>query len=666
MMKQFFPAALCLLTAASSLAGTVQLSADQLMARTPAAPKAAPVMANAGTADRPVMRKASATTKSFDFTYAFEPYTAMNLGANVVGGEIYQAFEFTEEYASLYAGCDITAINMINGVNDSSEKNEITDVTLYIMESVKGGVIYSQKAKVSEEAFAKESVKLDTPYTIEAGKSFVVAYSFVPKSAQDYYLVVDGMANNRPTPSYIGMKDGSEYSWILVNPQAGNACIGVTIESDKLPADGMDIYTAMAPDFVTPGDPFEATIYLYNTAYNDVETLEVEYIVGDAEPQTAEWSFAEPLPAMVLAGGELKDVVCNQTGPSIPLKLRISKVNGQPNIGLYPDYYTEFTCLRKEDGYDRIILAEEGTGTWCGYCPAGIVFMEHLRNKYPEEVIRVAIHAGQSSPEPMQASSASALIEMFSGFPQIVFNRTTQFSPTMQNPNEAFAEYIETERRKAAVAEVSDLKVEFLAANHISMTAKSRFAIDVKNDLRYGVSFLITEDNVGPYKQTNYYAGGGNGEMGGWEKKGRSVSTIYDDVLRVCIGGRDGYTDVFPAEIKSGTEYECTDDVKIDNVTDSHFFVTALITDNVTGAVLNSRQVEVINSGVKTVGADNSNVKVAGGQGVINITGEYEMASVCDFGGVKVAEAAGASEIVLPAGLYIVMIDGASYKVNVK
>lgn len=665
MMKQIFPAALCLLTAATSLAGTVQLSADQLVARTPAAPKAAPVMANAGKADRPVIRKASATTESFDFTYAFEPYTAMNLGANAVGSELYQSFVFTEEYASLYAGCEITAINVFNGVNDSSKNNEITDLTLYIMESLDGGIIYSQKAEVSEEAFAKESIKLDTPYTIEAGKSFVVAYSFVPQSAQDYYLVVDGMANNRPTSSYIGMKEGTGYSWVLVNPQAGNACIGVTIESDKLPADGMDIYAAMAPDFVVPGDPFEVTVYLYNTAYHDVETLEVEYTVGDAEPQTAEWSFTEPLPSMVLASGVLKDVVCNQTGPAIPMRLRISKVNGQPNIGIYPDYYTEFTCLRKEDGYDRIILAEEGTGTWCGYCPAGIVFMEYLRNNYPEEVIRVAIHAGSSSPEPMEVSSASALISMFSGFPQIVFNRTTQFSPTMEKPNEAFAEYIEAERRKAAVAEVSDLKVEFLAANRISMTAKSRFAIDVENDLRYGVSFLITEDNVGPYKQTNYYAGTTN-VMGGWEKKGRSVSTIYDDVLRVCVGGRDGYTDAFPAEIKAGTEYECTDDVKIDNVTDSRFFVTALITDNVTGAVLNSRQIEVINSGVKTVGAENSDVKVAGGQGLINIIGEYELASVYDFGGVKVAEAAGASEIELPAGLYIVMIDGATYKVSVK
>lgn len=665
MMKHFLPAALCLLTAATSVAGTVQLRADQLVARTPAAPMATPVMANAGSTDRPVMRKASATTESFDFTYAFEPYTALNLGANVLGHEIYMAFEFTKEYADLYAGCDITAINMVNGINDTSEKNEITDLTVFIMETLEGGTVYSQNGKVSDEGFAQESVKLDTPYTIEAGKSFVVGFSFVPQSAQDYYVVVDGMVNNNTTASYVGMKENSEYSWILINPQAGNACMGVTIESDNLPSDGMNIYTAMAPDFVVPGDPFEVTVFLYNTAAHDVNTLEVEYTVGNAEPQSTEWSFPEPLAPMVMANGVLKDVVCNETGPAIPLKLRISKVNGQPNIGLYPDYYTEFTCLRKEDGYNRIILAEEGTGTWCGYCPAGIVFMEHLRDTYPDEVIRVAIHAGQSTPEPMQASSASALINMFSGFPQIVFNRTTEFTPTMEKPNEAFAEYIEAERRKAAVAEISDLQVEFMDANRISMTAKARFAIDAKNDLRYGISFLITEDNVGPYPQTNYYAGTTNA-MGGWEKKGRTVSTIYDDVLRVCIGGREGYTDAFPAEIKAGTEYECTDDVKIDNVTDSRFFVTALITDNVTGAVLNSRQIEVINSGVKTVGAENSDVKVAGGQGLINIIGEYELASVYDFGGVKVAEAAGASEIELPAGLYIVMIDGATYKVSVK
>ena len=49
-----------------------------------------------------------------------------------------------------------------------------------------------------------------------------------------------------------------------------------------------------------------------------------------------------------------------------------------------------------------------------------------------------------------------------------------------------------------------------------------------------------------------------------------------------------------------------------------------------------------------------------------SLVGDYAEAMVYDFGGVKVAEAYGAAEIALPAGLYIVNIDGRAVKVAVK
>lgn len=667
-MTQLYTATLCALTAATAMAGTPRLTPESIVTRTPDTAIAAPVKAVTELNHRPVIRKESAgdAENSFDFSNSFDPYTTLSLGANMIGTETFQGFVFSKEYADLYAGAQITAINVYSGINDATETNELTDVTVYLMESPDGNPFRTQKATISADPQTLNRITLDEPYTIEAGKSFFVSYSLVPKDQNDFYITVDALPRVNMDGCYIGFFNGSNYEWLQAANEVGNISMGVTIESENLPSNGMDIFTYQAPDFVTPGEPFSTTIYLYNTAHNPVNTLEVEYIIGDDKPQTVEWSFEKPLGNSVMANGILKDMVCNQTGASVPLKVRISKVNGEPNIGINPSFETTFTCLRLEDGFKRNILVEEGTGTWCGYCPAGIVFMEHIREMYPEDAIRVAIHAGgQNSPDPMEVKSASSLISMFTGFPQLKLNRTYEMTPTEENINQKFADFMEAERRKAAVAEISDISVDFLSAKNISLKAKARFAIDLPNDLRYGISFFITEDNVGPYNQTNYFAGSTD-EMGGWEKKKRVVSTIYDDVLRVCLGGISGYTDVFPEEIKAFTEYECTDNTSIKNVTDSDFFVTALIIDNITGAVINSRQINVVNSGVDTLEADGASVKVAGSNGCIMISGAYNQASVYDFGGVKIAEANGASVIDLPAGFYIVTIDGTSHKVSVK
>ena len=70
------------------------------------------------------------------------------------------------------------------------------------------------------------------------------------------------------------------------------------------------------------------------------------------------------------------------------------------------------------------------------------------------------------------------------------------------------------------------------------------------NDQRYGVSFALTQDGIGPYLQTNYYSGQ-NVLMGGWENKREKEPMMYDDVLRELVGGLSGYTDAFPGIVRS-------------------------------------------------------------------------------------------------------------------
>ena len=663
-MKHFFTG-LCLLSAAPAALGAVISPSPAMMS--PELLKSGvryeSVVADKAPSHAAIRREAAAdAVESQDFSLGFSPYSALNFGSDLVGATIYQGFIFSKEYASAYAGAQVTSVNITSGVNDTSNLNGITDVTVYLMDSPTGTAFRTQKGTLSTDPFGFNRIVLDEPYTIEDGKEFFVCYSCVPTDAKDYYITIDGYIRSGESDGcYVGYFDGRNIQWQNAADQVGNLCMGMTVESADLPQNGIEIFQCFVPDFSLPGEPFSSTLFFYSLSAGTTENLEVEYRIGDQEPQTVELSFEEPLPSNTLANGEIKDMVCNQIGASVPVEIRVTKVNGQPNTGIATSIASSLSCIKAEDGFRRIILTEEGTGTWCGWCPAGIVFMEYLKENYPDDFVRIAIHGNDE----MQAATASGLINMFSGFPMVLLNRSTEIMPTATDAIETLEAYWEEESAKPAIAEVSDISVNFDSARKITVTAKTRFALDIDNDLRYGVSFMVSEDKVGPYAQTNYYAGSST-HMGGWENKRSTVSTIYDDVLRVAAGGVSGYTDSFPLEIKANEEYACEDDFSIANVTDSDFYVTVVITDNSTGSVINCRQVKVSNSGVNEIAGDEGAVSVRAEAGRIAIVGAYAHAAVYDFGGMKVAEATGEDEISVNPGMYIVNVDGASYKVMVK
>ena len=44
----------------------------------------------------------------------------------------------------------------------------------------------------------------------------------------------------------------------------------------------------------------------------------------------------------------------------------------------------------------KMVLVEEGTGTWCAWCPMGKVFSDRLLDDYPHEIIFIEVHGSDS------------------------------------------------------------------------------------------------------------------------------------------------------------------------------------------------------------------------------------------------------------------------------
>ncbi|MDE6134277.1 MAG: hypothetical protein K2F79_01735, partial [Muribaculaceae bacterium] len=215
-----------------------------------------------------------------------------------------------------------------------------------------------------------------------------------------------------------------------------------------------------------------------------------------------------------------------------------------------------------------------------------------------------------------------------------------------------------------------ELAWEKTSETAVSITATTAVATDTENPgNRYRLAFYITEDGVGPYKQSNYYSGGSLGSMGGWESKGSTVETYYDDVARVLMGGRTGYASSLPESLEAGQEYTYSCNANISTVDGDEFFITGLLIDNQTGCIVNARQTKASKteeggSGLSDI--EKSGFAVYGGNGTVNFVGEYDSAFVYNVAGHLVATAHGESSVALPAGLYIVKAGDKTAKIAVK
>lgn len=600
----------CAAALATSALATTTLTLNPSVKRTPLASDvfSGPAIAAPANIMKPAPQtRAAEEALSMDFSYAYTPYTAESFGDSGVGYNIWQGFEVPAELATKFAGTTIKSINFYNGINGQTETNTIRTAEVYICSSLDPTPVieYQQTASLSADAWGYNEIELLDPYTIEEGKGFFIAYSITPNSSNEYYVVFDGLVTDNPYSTLVGVSNGSQYQWLgsEMSQQIGALTISMTIEGDNLPVNSAEIFAVNAETYGLQNGETAVQVIFDNDGANDITDVELQYTVPGAEPVTKTFTLINPVGYHHLLEAEFP-ITLTEVGDNT-IEFKITKVNGVENTSENASASVDILCMDPEVGYPRTYVVEEATGNWCGYCPSGIVFMEWLKANYPE-TIRVAIHGG-SSTEPMAVASAEELLYYYSGFPQVRVNRMLDLSPgNLTNCETAFANFTEYMSEIPSYAEITDLTYSDWTDTSVKATVKVRFAYDRDNaGKRYGISFSVCEDGVGPYMQTNYYAGNRNGKMGGWEKKGSQVATFYDDVLRELAGGVAGYN-AFPEEIVTGTEYEFTTEINISKVTSPGFYLNAMVTDNNYGDIVAARQLIVgVPNAVEEIEAEN-------------------------------------------------------------
>lgn len=223
----------------------------------------------------------------------------------------------------------------------------------------------------------------------------------------------------------------------------------------------------------------------------------------------------------------------------------------------------------------KMVVSEEGTGTWCGWCPRGAVMLDKMTTQYNDYFTGIAVHNG----DPMTVALYDDGLG-FSSFPTAVTDR----GPGL-NPSQIESQFLER-IVEAPAAFITNGAVYNAGSRKLYVSVTADFQMAMSGDFR--LACAITEDSVtgtsSGYNQSNYYSGGASGEMGGYELLGNPVPAadmVYDHVARGILPDVDGQINSFPASVNSGEVHTVSFVFDIDSTWDmSKMHIVGLLIDD--------------------------------------------------------------------------------------
>lgn len=539
------------------------------------------------------MEAATALTSASQVTlrYGGEPDKGWGDASSVVTPYV----SFPQEFIAPYAENEITSVRI-------AVMEEGTNCYLYIKNKPDDQkYIYRQKLESLQPGW--NEITLDTPFTISGQEPIAIGYK-----ASFAKAGVVGISNEKfPNADHVYYNNQNKWT-----STGGSICIMATVEGDNMPVNEMMISTLK--EFENEDSDLHAyTGSVRNVGNNTVETYTITISLDGEEAESITGS-----PLDVNEEESFIFTIGSNTGGSHTVTAEITSVNNTED-SYAPNNSASVIFNVQEEQFTRRIVCEEYTGTWCGWCPRGMVGLELMKEDYPDTFIPIAIHSYDDLEiEDLDTSYKSFIEDGVDGAPSCNVNRRLSGDPyydirklydlEMQN------------RVHISVEATCDWNADNTALELVTTYYSD---IDLDNP-ELNIAYTITESGIIGYPQTNYYSDGRNGEFYGWdEKTDPTLDVTYNDVARALIGGYGG----MPCRNEPMTafeEYTHKQTIQLpDNIiSPNNIKVIPQIIDGTSGHILNAVAVTPEAAGVHAADASSSQVSIKAENGRLSITAE--------------------------------------------
>ncbi len=280
------------------------------------------------------------------------------------------------------------------------------------------------------------------------------------------------------------------------------------------------------------------------------------------------------------------------------IELRVENINVQGDDDDPDNNSLSATVLCVNEVFVKNVVYEEGTGTWCGWCPRGLVGLNTMGHNYTDGTwIGIGVHNG----DPMTVAAYDQGIGTFiTGYPSGVLNREFVYDPGLSTLEPAYL---------LAKMEVPMGKIEITAktwdevSGDLTLEATSNFAMDLSGT-SYNLSLVVVESGLtgttAQWNQSNYYSGGAQGDLIDWDGTNWALlpnpvpaaDMVYNHVGRALASGWSGVPDIIPADVVYGTAYTHEFTYNLDDTYDPvEVDLVVMLIDAPTGIIVNAYQI---------------------------------------------------------------------------
>lgn len=434
------------------------------------------------------------------------------------------------EVAQLYKGFTVSAVKY--GLAAQAD-----DVEVFVTKDLNADPIVTKKASVAYKGW--NEVALTTPYEID-GEGFYIGYSYTG-SAVSLGMTTTFSENG----CWADLGDGWQNYATQKGESAKALAIQARITGDNLPLDLM-LYTDTHEYAVVKGEPCKLEFSVKNLCSVAVRNLQVGYSIDGGEETVCD--FKTTMGSNIDKSFAIEHEGFSTTGKH-SLKMRVVSINGKDDAYAPNSELVLGLNVKNSLPVQRLVV-EEGTGTWCQYCPKGIVAFRETAAAYPEHFIGIAVHKDDA----LATDSYSEL--KFSGYPDSYLNRNLKSN--VEPSASAYTSAISNIKDRVPTVGV-EVNAEYTddTKKQIHAEALATF-VSAQQGINYRVSFVLIENGIKGYSQVNAYAGGSS-VMGGFEKLSNPAYIDMDHVARMNYSYQ-GFEGSIPTDVEADqtVSYETT------------------------------------------------------------------------------------------------------------